>query len=277
MNMAVPPHPNSPLSRAPSLSHRREPDRTTEISRRDALATGLRSVVGLAVLPLFPVLGALGGCQNVGQNEGWEPLEPWDPSLNGPIMRAPFSTHQTNRVDPTLTRSPNGVIARQQWTRATTIASEANAMVNVQKITVHHDGMPPVALRSRSAVIDRLELIRRSHVDTRGWADIGYHYIVDPEGRVWEGRPVTLQGAHVKRHNLHNLGILVLGNFEVQRPTIAASTSLEQFLVEQMHRFRVPVSRVHTHLELAATACPGRNLQRIMVNTRSRGGMVANA
>ena len=271
MNMAVPPHPNSPLSRAPSLSHRREPDRTTEISRRDALATGLRSVVGLAVLPLFPVIGALGGCQN----EGWQPLEPWDPSLNGPIMRAPFSTHQTNRVDPTLTRSPGGVIARRQWTRATTIASEANAMVNVQKITVHHDGMPPVALRWRSAVIDRLELIRRSHVDTRGWADIGYHFVVDPLGNVWEARPLIYQGAHVKDHNERNMGVMVLGNFEEQTPTRAALNALDSFVRGQMNRFGIPVSRVVTHQELAPTACPGWSLQRHMVEVRRGSGALA--
>jgi hypothetical protein len=35
-------------------------------------------------------------------------------------------------------------------------------------------------------------------------ADIGYHYTIDPTGRIWEGRPVQYQGAHVKMNNEHN-------------------------------------------------------------------------
>ncbi len=171
---------------------------------------------------------------------------------------------------------PPGVVPRSQWARYGPNVRLADPMVRIDRITVHHDGMPPVRIASMAAAATRIEQIRRGH-RRNGWADIGYHYIVDPQGRVWEGRPITLQGAHVKNQNPHNLGVLVLGNFEIQRPTSAATASVERFLVEQMHRYRVPLSKVHTHRELAATACPGRNLQRVMVAARSRGGTVANA
>ena len=250
------------------------PDRAVEISRRDALAAGLRSVAGLAGLaavPILPALGAMGGCQS----DSWKPLDPSDPSLNGPITRAPLTPTKSSQTDPTLTRPPTGVIPRRQWTSATTIASQANAMVRVLKITVHHDGMPPVTLRSRSAVMDRLELIRRSHVNVRGWADIGYHFVVDPLGNVWEAMPLIYQGAHVKDHNERNMGVMVLGNFEEQVPTRAALIALDAFVREQMNRFRIPVARVVTHQELAATACPGWSLQRHMVEVRSGSGVLA--
>ena len=171
---------------------------------------------------------------------------------------------------------PSGVIPRTQWAAAGPELRLADPMVRVERITVHHDGMPPVALTSQAAVAARIEQIRKGHRGN-GWADIGYHYIVDPQGRVWEGRPIALQGAHVKLANPRNMGVLVLGNFEVQRPTPAATDSVERFLVEQMRRYRVPVNSVYTHKELAATACPGRNLQQVMVSTRARGGTVANA
>ncbi len=100
---------------------------------------------------------------------------------------------------------------------------------------------------------------------------------MDPQGRVWEGRPIALQGAHVKIANPRNMGILVLGNFEVERPTEQATSAVERFIVEQMRLHRVPASQIYTHRELAATACPGRNLQRLMVSARSRGGLIANA
>ena len=189
-----------------------------------------------------------------------------------PINIAQTPPHPTTQ---TLTVPP-GVIPRSQWARYGPNVRLADPMVRIDRMTVHHDGMPPTQITSMAAAATRIEQIRRGH-RSRGWADIGYHYIVDPQGRVWEGRPITLQGAHVKNQNRHNLGVLVLGNFEIQRPTAAATATVERFLVEQMHRYRVPLSRVYTHRELAATACPGRNLQRVMVASRSRGGTVANA
>ncbi len=240
------------------------------VSRRQALQAGIRMLVGGTIAGGF--LPALGGCQSGG---GWRPLAEDDPALNGPLAGAPFAPSQSGQADVTLSRPTSGVIARREWTSATTIASEANAMVRVQKITVHHDGMPPVTLRSRGAVMERLELIRRSHVNSRGWADIGYHFVVDPLGNVWEARPLVYQGAHVKDHNERNMGVMVLGNFEEQVPTRAALNALDGFVRGQMTRFGVPVSRVVTHQELAATACPGRSLQRHMVEVRGGSGALA--
>jgi len=165
---------------------------------------------------------------------------------------------------------------RSAWTRAGPRRWLADPMHGVSRITVHHDGMPPVPLRGRADVTRRIESIRRSHV-AKGWADIGYHYVIDPFGRVWQARPVSLQGAHVKYHNPHNLGIMVLGNFEVQRPTPAALASVDAFVTDRMRAYGIPLARVYTHRELRPTACPGRNLQRHMVLARGRGGSLVRA
>lgn len=148
-------------------------------------------------------------------------------------------------------------------------------MGQIANVTVHHDGMDPVQLRSPSEVADRLELIRHVHVENNGWADIGYHFAVDPLGNVWAARPLDRQGAHVKDHNEHNLGILVLGNFEVQNPTPQALASLDSLIAEAALANRVPLQRVRTHREWNPTACPGQSLQRHMNWTRSGGGRVA--
>ena len=69
-------------------------------------------------------------------------------------------------------------------------------------------------------------MIRRGHVNHNGWADIGYHFAVDRAGRVWSCRPLVWQGAHVKDRNEGNIGVLVLGNFEIERPTSAQLNAL---------------------------------------------------
>jgi hypothetical protein len=163
-------------------------------------------------------------------------------------------------------------MSRSQWTRmGIARPNEAHDMNGINRITVHHDAIVSTDLRSSSDVARRIESIRRTHVQ-KGWADIGYHYVVDPQGRVWEGRPVYKQGAHVEDNNEHNLGVVVLGNFSVHAPTAAATSSLERFVAQQMQRYRVPLGRVYTHQELRPTECPGTRLQRFMIATRGRRG-----
>lgn len=170
------------------------------------------------------------------------------------------------------------VMPRSAWTRfGIAKPNECYGMNGVNRITVHHDGMPPVALRGQADAARRIESIRASHVNARGFADIGYHYIIDPTGRVWEGRPSWKQGAHVKDQNENNLGVLVLGNFDVQRPTPQALASLDRFIGVLMERHRVSISRVYTHQEIGKSGCPGTNLQRYMEQTRRSGGRLALA
>jgi len=147
-------------------------------------------------------------------------------------------------------------------------------MKPVRRLTVHHDGMPPVTLTSPRDVAARIDLIRRSHL-RRGWGDIGYHYIVDPMGAVWEGRPLTWQGAHVAHQNPGNLGVLTLGNFQVQQPTPAQIATLDRFVASRMGVYHLSLPRVYTHQELAPTECPGRALQRHMTTTRRPTGRLA--
>lgn len=170
----------------------------------------------------------------------------------------------------------SGVIPRSAWTREDTIERLANPLGRVNRITVHHDGMNAFTSTREADSCQRLEQIRRGHVG-QGWADIGYHFAVDPAGRIFEGRPLHFQGAHVKDNNENNVGVLVLGNFMETRPTGSALTTLDGFLSNLMSRFGVPLGRVYTHQELKATACPGTHLQRYMVETRSRTGRLARA
>jgi hypothetical protein len=230
-----------------------------QLNRRQVLGGGLS--LSLALL--------LGGCQS-GKTR-WKPLS--QAELEGPPRR-PLAGPTRPSTQPEVL-GPAGLVSRREWTTAAAIPALSNPMGSVARITVHHDGMPPVNLKSKTDVAHRLEVIRRGHLN-RGWADIGYHYAIDPQGRVWECRSLRLQGAHVKDNNENNIGILVLGNFEEQAPTSAALAALDSFIADRMQAHRIPISRVKTHQEITPTACPGRNLQGYMVATRAGRGRLAN-
>jgi hypothetical protein len=161
-------------------------------------------------------------------------------------------------------------IPRARWTAAGPDTSNINEMAGIRQITVHHTGMGAVWFSDATATASYLERIRVSHVG-RHWADIGYHLIIDRAGRRWQGRPLIFQGAHVKDHNEHNIGVMVLGNFELQSPSRAQQASLQEALGVLMRHYRVDARHVHTHRELRPTACPGRSLQQYVGQLRGHG------
>jgi hypothetical protein len=166
--------------------------------------------------------------------------------------------------------------ARRLWARGEPDVSVLNPMLPVTAITVHHDGLDTLETgTSEREMMARIELYRVGH-RAKGWGDIGYHLVIDRAGTVWQGRSIRWQGAHVRNHNEGNIGVLVMGNFEVQRPTAAQAKTLEKTLVDLMKTYKVRKGAIYTHREWpdAQTACPGRNLQSRMVDLR-RGARLA--
>ncbi len=158
------------------------------------------------------------------------------------------------------------------WAKAPPNIADLNPMLPVTAITVHHDGLDDVLYTTDSrSMTDRLELYRMGHRG-KGWADIGYHLVIDRAGTLWQGRSIRWQGAHVKYRNEGNIGVLVMGNFERQQPTAAQLKTLDRALRELMRTYRVPKARVYTHREWpdAETACPGKHLQPKVASLRKR-------
>ena len=154
------------------------------------------------------------------------------------------------------------------WTKERPIDSRLEPMGKITCITIHHEGDMPIPGDTRS-VAEHLSDIRKVHVNERRWGDIGYHFLIDAQGNVWEGRPLMYQGAHAGNQdaNRGNVGICLLGDFDTNKPTAAQKESLRKLTFKLMAQYNVPVSRVYTHREikekfgLGNTDCPGRNLQ----------------
>lgn len=99
-----------------------------------------------------------------------------------------------------------------------------------------------------------------------GWSGIGYHYLIRRDGTIERGRPRDAVGAHCYHENEHTLGINIVGNFEVSRPTSAQVASAEQLLASLCRMYRLPPSAntIRGHCDFSATACPGYNLYRML-------------
>jgi len=149
------------------------------------------------------------------------------------------------------------------WAKAPPIKGLVNPMLPVTTITVHHDGLDQLIWSTDPrAMAERIERYRVGHL-ARGWGDIGYHLVIDRSGVLWQGRSIRWQGAHVKNHNEGNIGVLVMGNFEEQKPTAAQIQTLRRVIVDLRRVYGVREGQLYTHREWpdADTLCPGRNLQ----------------
>jgi len=247
-----------------------DPPTVSACTRRAAL----RAAAGLGLIAASGVLGACGSTvRKTRLGSVGEPLPP------DPVVR--HATHTPMPVNPPPPISPGvpggvpNIVPRTSWTKGAPRTWLADPMGGIGRITVHHDGIDPQPSPDWGSVVHRLEAVRKGHLG-RGWADIGYHYAIDPAGRVWACRPIELQGAHVKDQNQHNLGIVLLGNFDRSTPTPEAQRSLATMLTFEMQRLRIRLGEVRTHQELAPTACPGRTLQGLMNHLRSRSGVLAS-
>ena len=143
---------------------------------------------------LFATAMALVGCGTKKVNSAL-PSPIWSASLT-PELKFPAQPASLPEARGTL-----GAISRSTWAKGQPIPNNMNHMLPVRYITIHHDGMrAPFTSTSKSSTATRLETIRKSHLRRDGgrWGDIGYHFAIDPAGRVWQGRPLMWQGAHVK-------------------------------------------------------------------------------
>jgi len=247
-------------------------------TRRQVLHIGARGASLLALSgAASSILAGLGGCES-SQGRGKPDNMVGQPIPNDPIYYSNGPTYRPAQPKVVsgggLTVLPSFAIPRSAWTRGKTISKLADPMRKVTRITVHHDAISPLPSGRYDESVHRLATIRRGHLNNR-WADIGYHYAIDPAGRVWQARPLTYQGAHVKNHNPGNLGIVVFGNYEQAKPTNQALTALNTLIAHEMQRFKVPLNRVYTHRELRPTACPGKHLQHQMNHIRRQSGELA--
>lgn len=101
------------------------------------------------------------------------------------------------------------------------------------------------------------DVIREWHL-ARGWSDIGYHYVVLPNGHVASGRPLHLDGAHCKGHNKNTLGIVMIEARAVQAIG-KFSDHFEQTQAQAVRELLLyhGIEKVSGHNDHAATLCPG--------------------
>ena len=97
--------------------------------------------------------------------------------------------------------------------------------------------------------------VRRTH-KARGFSDVGYHFLIDKEGVIHDGRPVNLQGAHCIGRNGDSIGVCLLGHFDLENPTQKMKDALSALVGNLCVKY--PIKKIDKHNTYKPTkTCPG--------------------
>ncbi|MBD3281023.1 S8 family serine peptidase, partial [Candidatus Dojkabacteria bacterium] len=150
------------------------------------------------------------------------------------------------------------IIKREEWGAPTLSTWEDPEITDINTIVVHHTVTPTT---NPSSVV---KSIHDYHAYTLGWLDIGYNYVIDTYGNIYEGRAGGngVRGAH-SVPNSNTIGIAILGNYENQSPTSQSKLALTKLIdtLSKVNNFDlVWGSSVVGHKDRNSTACPGGKL-----------------
>ena len=170
----------------------------------------------------------------------------------------------------TITTAANG--QRYRWAR--------RYSPEVKLLVVHHTAQK-VSGDSRPA-IERIRALYDYHANNRGWGDVGYHYFIDEQGGIYEGRSGgdKVVGGHVYCGNVGTVGIALLGNFELEQPPLAQTQSLQWLLDNLADKYDINLNKsvsfkgkamdpIVRHKDLISTECPGYFLSNVITQIRS--------
>jgi hypothetical protein len=226
----------------------------------------------------------------------WRALVPRGDQI-GPVtvdymntLDGPRVNEQIPAVANALAKTPD-IVTRAEWGADESIKRATGGCTRqffpVQQLFVHHtagtnhDSHPRATMRA----------IYYFHTRIRGWCDIGYNFVIGPNGEIFEGRWArtyspwethtsetrrgqAVMGAHVLHFNAGSVGISLMGNYSLIPLPAAMRSSLDRLLAWEAdrhnlrplvrHTYRSPTSStkrwlpyIAGHRDAGATACPG--------------------
>ena len=150
---------------------------------------------------------------------------------------------------------------RSSWSGQAIDTSNIEPMEPIYRLTVHHSGDAEDATGDPKAHLRQFEKAHK----VKGWACIGYHFIIDRNGTVYEGRPLKYQGAHATGdNNKGNVGICLMGNFDTRSVPKAQLDSLKAVLDRLRAQYSIDRSEVEGHSHYKTTDCPGKYLRQFV-------------
>jgi hypothetical protein len=124
---------------------------------------------------------------------------------------------------------------------------EARPLSHVRYLVIHRTGDEHASP----------EAIARQHVEANDWPGIGYHFVCDAGGALYQTNDLGAESFHARQFNPVSIGIALLAGNDAERPSGAQVDRCAQLLAYTLYDLGLPPENVRGHCELVPTACPG--------------------
>jgi N-acetylmuramoyl-L-alanine amidase len=142
-------------------------------------------------------------------------------------------------------------------------------MKEIKYIVLHTCGSSEIGQYGPKAIHQSFDTVRDYHIHERGFDDIGYHYYIDYDGGIHNGRDYSQAGAHTKGLNDVSLGICVSGHGDLEGWDFEQAESVVDLCAKLCDKYGIPAAHVIGHREagqysvqIISKTCPG-NLVRM--------------
>lgn len=133
------------------------------------------------------------------------------------------------------------------------------------RITIHHEGTRFDKEKNAAEHIKNVQVWGMG--PDRSWTDIPYHFMIAPDGNIYEGRNVFTTGETATTYDPEgHLLITCLGNFEEQEVTDEQLNSLINLIAHCCKKYQISPETIAAHKDYAETLCPGKNLYKYIEN-----------
>jgi hypothetical protein len=156
------------------------------------------------------------------------------------------------------------IVSVQSWGGIPAVDSLAKKHT-IRYITLHHEGE---TFPNDKDPIQYLRELQDWSRRVKHWIDIPYHYIIDLNGKIYQGRNIEYAGdTNTDYDPTGHALICVVGNYEEISPNerqLAAIVNLMTFIAE---KYNISPSEIKGHLDYSKmTVCPGKNLYQYLAN-----------
>jgi hypothetical protein len=127
-------------------------------------------------------------------------------------------------------------------------------------LTVHHEGSPKPLTPDRDPK-ELLKNLQKYGWTQKSWPDLPYHYLIDLNGNIYEGRdPMKVGDTNTSYDPSGKLLVTMMGNTNIQAPTKAQLESMTQLMAWAADYYNIDPATIKGHLEYTSTGCPGKYL-----------------
>ncbi|XP_041986749.1 peptidoglycan-recognition protein LE-like isoform X2 [Aricia agestis] len=180
------------------------------------------------------------------------------------ILNSPDYTPNVTASDP-LIIAPDvlRIVSRTEWLAQPVEKELTKLTLPAPWVIIAHTATESCYTQSQCVL--RVRLIQSFHIESRGWDDIAYNYLVGGDGSVYYGRGWDYQGAHTKYYNKFSIGIAFVGTFNNDQPPKQQVEACKKIIKQGVQLGKISKDyKLLAHRQLMSTLSPGDKVMDII-------------